>query len=327
MNTLETGKTRQIKGRKRSLQVQDVIPVITLVVLVVIATVLNPSSFFTPMNLLNILRQSASLIVVSMGMLLVILTGGIDLSVGSMWGLGAVTVSLLANSLPTTLAVLLTIVIMTAVGCISGFFVSYRRLAPFVVTLAMMVIAGPGVAYIISGQGKQIILKSNSWLLSFEKDAILGIPLTVIFTFIVFTVIVLVLRYTGFGRLIKAIGSNETAVRLSGIRVKVFKMSVYAISGCLCGLAGIMATARNGGAKFDFGSGMELQAIAAVVVGGASLSGGRGTALNTLMGVLILHLIRNIMNLSGVGPAYQQIFTGVIIIIAVLLQSFRKKAG
>ncbi len=318
-------KIAQVSKMKKPLNVQDFVPVGTLL-LAVILSAITSANFLTPTNIFNILRQNASVIVISMGMLLVVLTGGIDLSVGSLWGLAAVVVAMLSNSYQTTLAVLFTIVILTAVGAFTGYLVAYRRLAPFIVTLAVMSIsASPGVAYIISNNGAQQNLGVNSWLKGFEAADLFGIPLSVLFAFFIFALVALVLRFTAFGRLVKAIGSNETAVRLSGIRVRLLKLSVYAVSGGLCALAGIMAAARNGSAKFNFGSGMELQAIAAVVIGGASLAGGKGTALNTLMGVLVLGLIRNIMNLLKVGTAYQSILTGVIILLAVLLQSFRSK--
>ncbi len=326
MNKVKAGVPAQKKYHK-PIRIQDIVPPVTFVLMFAVSAVLSGIlnlNFLTAENLLNILRQQSSLLIVSMGMLLVILTGGIDLSVGSMWGLGAVVVALLSRAFGSTVAVLITIVILTLVGAVSGALVSYRRLAPFVVTLAMLTMAR-GVAYIVTNSGKQIFLPDNSWLRIFDSSTIAGFPVSVIFALVIFALAMLLLRYTGFGRLTKAIGSNESAVRLSGIRVNVLKMSVYAISGGLCAIAGIVAAARNSGAKFDFGSGMELQAIAAVVIGGASLSGGKGTALNTLMGVLILGLLRNMMNMLHVSTAYQDVFTGVIIIFAVLLQSFQSK--
>lgn len=298
----------------------------TLVIFVALLVVssLASGNFFTERNLSNLLRQSAGIGIVSMGMLLVILTGGIDLSVGSVAAFASVVSAQLLLSMSLPVAVFLTILAGTALGCTSGLLVVNRRMAPFVVTLAMMTIAR-GWAYIIS-KGSPIILEASGQVLrDFASGNWLHVPFPVWLMVVIFAVILFILRRTAFGRLIIAIGSNETAVRLSGIRVGLYTFAVYAISSGLASLAGIISTARTGVGSPIVGSGLELDAIAAVVIGGARLAGGKGTAFNTLLGICILGMIGNIMNLRDV-PAYpQQVIKGVIILFAVSLQGIGRR--
>lgn len=294
------------------------------VVLLVVSSIAS-KAFFTERNIFNLLRQMAGIGIVSMGMLLVILTAGIDLSVGSMMALASVLSAHFLFSMPLPLSIILTILTGVALGSVSGFLVSNRRMAPFVVTLAMMTIAR-GLAYIVSKGAPILLPESGQALKNFGSAYWLRIPQPVFLMFIVFTIILLVLKYTAFGRLVIAIGSNEIAVRLSGVRTGIYKFLVYSISGGLAAIAGIISTSRTGVGSPIVGVGLELDAIAAVVIGGASLSGGRGTALNTLLGIFILGMIGNIMNLKNV-PAYpQQVIKGLIIIFAVLLQGIQRRS-
>jgi ribose transport system permease protein len=303
--------------------VKELIPVITLVLLLIVSGFLS-DSFFSFGNITNLLRQNAGLVIVSMGMLMVILTGGIDLSVGSMLALGAVLVANFSLTMPVLAAILVTSLILMCLGAFAAYFVAFRRLAPFVVTLALMTMAR-GLAFIIS-KGTPIRIASDSWLIPFGNGSFLNVlPYPVLTSLIVFLVIMFILRYTAYGRIVKAVGSNETTVRLSGIRVSLYTFSVYLISSLLCSFGGVISAARAGVGSGQVGTGLELDAIAAVVIGGASLTGGKGTALNTLMGVFILGLIGNIMNLMGVHSYYQQVIKGLIIIFAVLLQSAKRK--
>ena len=199
--------------------------------------------------------------------------------------------------------------------------VAKTKMAPFVATLAMMTI-GRGSAFILS-QGHPIITNSEG-LEWFGRGYFLRVPLPVVLMLAVFLLCAVLLRQTVFGRLVTAIGSNESAVRLAGIRVNLYKFSVYAICGACSAIDGVISTARTGVGSPVVGVGIELDAIAAVVIGGARLSGGRGTAFNTLLGVLVLGLIGNVMNLLSV-PAYpQQLIKGLIIIVAVLMQGVKK---
>jgi len=293
--------------------------------ILLIVSSLASESFFTERNLFNLLRQVAGIGIVSMGMLLVILTAGIDLSVGSIMALSSVLSAYFLLYLPLPVAILAAIFIGVFSGSISGYLVSFRRMAPFIATLAMMTISR-GFAYIISKGAPILLTESGQGLKNFGTSYLLRIPHPVILMFIIFFMVYLLLKYTAFGRLIVAIGSNETAVRLSGIRVRIYKFAVYSISGGFAAISGIISTARTGVGSPIVGLGLELDAIAAVVIGGASLSGGKGTALNTLLGIFILGMIGNIMNLKNV-PAYpQQVIKGLIIIFAVLLQGMKRRS-
>jgi ribose transport system permease protein len=290
--------------------------VFVFIFMIVISTLLSPV-FLSERNIFNLLRQVSGLGIVSMGMLLVILTGGIDLSVGSIAALGSVLVATFLKDMPLLPAIGLSLGAGLLVGAFSGFLVANRNMAPFVATLALMTVAR-GLAFMVS-KGSPVIT-DNPTLAEFGSEYWLRIPLPVFVMFFFFVVTLLVLRYTAFGRIVMAIGSNESAVRLAGIRVGYYKFAVYAITGVLCVVAGIISTSRTGVGSPIVGSGMELDAIAAVVIGGASLSGGRGNAINTLLGVLILGMIGNIMNLMNIPGYPQQVIQGLIIVVAVLLQ-------
>ncbi len=205
-------------------------------------------------------------------------------------------------------------------GAISGFLVAGRKMPPFVVTLGMLTIAR-GAALIVSKGQPVFIQQSGEALTQFGRGYFYGVAQPVVLLLGVFAVCWFVLHFTAFGRLVTAIGSNAEAVRLSGIRVGRYVFAVYVISGALAALAGIVDTARSGVGSPVLATGMELDAIAAVVIGGASLMGGRGTAFNALLGVVILGVIGNIMNLMNVPGYHQQVVKGVIILVAVLLQA------
>lgn len=281
--------------------------------------------FFTSVNLSNLLKQVSGVGIISIGMLIVILTGGIDLSVGSMVALLAVCFALLVNIFALPLAILLTLAIGFALGSISGYLVAYQKMAPFVATLALMTIAR-GLGFIYS-KGSPVVFDTVGGLTmsNFANNSVVGIPNIAIVFFLIVILAMAMLRYNVFGRIIIAIGSNEEASRLSGIKVNKYKFLVYAISGTLAALAAIVVASRTNLGSPNMGMAWELDAIAAVVIGGASLNGGKGTAINTLMGVLILGLISNILNLLNVPSYPQQVVKGAIIIFAVLLQRFENK--
>ena len=299
-----------------------------LVLLVAVSAVLS-DVFLTPQNIFNILRQNTPIFLISMGMLFVVLTGGIDLSVGSVAAVGGMMISVALVSwnwstvIGLIISILLTLAVGVLIGSLSGALVAYVRMAPFVVTLAMMTIAR-GFAYMITN-GQPVRWPENTpgtrIMTAFGSEKLLGIPWPVLLGAAIFLICLLASRYTVFGRLVIASGSNESAVNLAGISAKRYKFSVYAISGLLSAMAGIVMTCRSGTGTPVSGSGYELDAIAACVIGGASLNGGKGKVGSTLIGVLILGLITNIMNLLSV-PAYpQEIVKGVIIIGAVFIQS------
>ncbi|WP_044046393.1 ABC transporter permease [Niabella soli] len=292
---------------------------VLIFVLMLIVSGLITENFFTANNISNLIRQSAPIGLVSMGMLLVILTGGIDLSVGSVVAMIGVTFSLLSYVVYFPAAFLLSLLIGCGIGCLSGYLVAYRKIASFIVTLALMSMVRGG-GYLLSKGAPISVGPYSAKILTLGTGSLLGVPVAAIVLMGVFMVLFVLLRYNIFGRLILAIGSNEEAVRLSGVAVKRTKFAVYVICAALTALAALLMVGRTGVGTPNIGVGLELDAIAAVVIGGAALAGGKGSVLNTLLGVFILSMIGNVMNLLDITSYLQQIIKGVIIIAAVLFQ-------
>jgi ribose transport system permease protein len=282
--------------------------------------------FFTPVNLFNIIRQVTPVGIISMGMLLVILTGGIDLSVGSIVAMVGVLCAIFTKTMSLPFALIASLGCGLLAGSLSGYLVSIHKMAPFIATLALMSIVR-GLGFIFSKGAPVLVNENASALTDFGSGNFLGVPNPALILFLIFAITAVLLKYNVFGRIIIAIGSNEEAVRLSGIKVSAYKFSVYVIAGGLSAVAGIVTAARTAVGSPVMGLGMELDVIATVVIGGASLSGGKGSAVNTLLGVLILGMIGNIMNLMNIPSYSQQIIKGVIIIIAVLLQRFQIRSN
>ncbi|MBN9071647.1 MAG: ABC transporter permease [Rhizobiales bacterium] len=288
--------------------------------LLVLVAQAQSDAFLTERNVMNVLRQMSGIGVMAIGMLYVILTRGIDLSVGSIAALGSVTTAIVVQSYPMPVALAMVVGMGALCGLVSGFLIAFFRLPAFVITLAMMT-AARGVALILSN-GQPITLgEAGQSLQGFGTSFSLGIPNPALLMIGLFVLAFIVLNFSRFGRLVKAIGSNEEAVRLSGISVPWYVMSVYVISGALAAVAGVLVTSRSGVGSASVGAGNELDVIAAVVIGGASLMGGSGGVINTFIGVMILGVIGNIMNLAGVPGYHQQVYLGVIIVVAVLIQN------
>jgi ribose/xylose/arabinose/galactoside ABC-type transport system permease subunit len=292
---------------------------LVIFILIVIGASLQSPAFLTYRNIANLLQQTSGVGIMSVGMLFVILTRGIDLSVGSVSALGSVVSALLIGQFSPAATVPMVMLSGAVCGLVAGVMIAYLRLPSFVITLAVMTMAR-GTAFILSG-GQPIMLDDSGAALSnFANGYVFGVPQPVILMFSVFIIGGIVLNFTKFGRLVKAIGSNPEAVRLSGIAVPRYVLAVYVISGALAALAGIISTGRAGVGSATVGVGAELQVIAAVVIGGASLMGGRGGVFNALLGALVLGIIGNVMNLASVPGYSQQVFMGVIIMIAVVIQ-------
>jgi Ribose/xylose/arabinose/galactoside ABC-type transport systems, permease components len=292
---------------------------------------LSADRFFAPGNLMNILRQSAILGTVACGMLMVILTGGIDLSVGSLLALCSVVTALTIRDYGLAVGITAGILSGAVAGMVTGGLVSLGKMAPFVASLVMMTVAR-GMALILSS-GNPVRISSDS-LDNFGTESILqvrfasglfGITIITIVMLLVVFFTMFVLRKTAFGRIVTAIGSNETAVSHAGIPTRMYIFLVYVFCGTACGIAALIASSRSGVGSPILGMGFELDAIAAVVIGGASLSGGRGTALNTLIGALILGVISNYMNIRGIPGYHQNIVKGVIIALAVLVEGLKNR--
>lgn len=291
--------------------------------LMLIFSAIISDSFFTGNNISNLLRQVAPVGLISFGMLLVILTGGIDLSVGSVVAAIGVSFALLSYYIYFPYAFLLSLVLGAVVGGVSGYLVAYQKVAPFIATLAMMTIVR-GIGYLISKGAPVTIGEYSKSLLNLGSGEFIGIPYSALVLFAVFAIMYVLLKYNVFGRMLIAIGSNEEAVRLSGISVPRYKFLVYIIISLLTALASLLMVSRTGVGSPNIGIGMELDVIAAVVIGGASLSGGKGSIVNTLLGVLILGMIGNIMNLMDITSYLQQVIKGIIILLAVILQRYQK---
>jgi len=297
---------------------------IGLIVLSVILWILTPY-FLTVSNLLNIAQQTSINAIIAVGMTFVIITAGIDLSVGSILAFsGVVLAGVLRIGLPFPLAILAGLGIGLCCGLVNGLLVTYGRLPPFISTLGMMSVAR-GAALLFS-QGRPISGFSENFRF-LATGEIFHIPTPVILMIVVYIIAHFVLTRTKLGRYTYAIGGNEEAAILSGVNVKFYKAMVYGLCGMLSGLAAIILTARLNSAQPIAGIMYELDAIAATVIGGTSLMGGEGTIVGTLIGALIMGVLRNGLNLLGVSSFIQQIVIGSVIIIAVLVDMALKKQG
>jgi ribose transport system permease protein len=295
-----------------------------LIALVVVMAVLS-KDFLNGQNLLNVGVQASVTAILAFGVTFVIVSAGIDLSVGSVAALSATVVAWAATSegLPVWIAVLLGLVVGIAAGLVSGALVAYGKLPAFIATLAMLSI-GRGLALVISG-GSPIAFPASVSKLGDTLGGWLPVPVLVMIA--MGLIAALVLARTHVGRAMFAIGGNEEAARLSGINVKRRKLVIYAMSGLFAAVAGIVLAARLTSAQPQAAGGYELDAIAAVVIGGASLSGGSGKASGTLIGALILAVLRNGLNLLSVSAFWQQVATGLVIALAVLLDTLRRRSA
>ncbi|WP_173235107.1 ribose ABC transporter permease [Streptococcus sp. Marseille-Q6488] len=297
--------------------------VIALIILMAVITIIN-SNFLTANNLLNLLLQVTSNALIAFGMTFVILTGGIDLSVGSILALSsALTAGLLGSGMPVTLAILISLILGCILGMMNGLLISYGKLAPFIVTLATMTIFRGATLVYTNGNPITKGL-SDTFLFQFlGQGYIVGIPFPVIIMFIVFIVLYVLLHKTAFGKSVYAIGGNEKAAYISGVKLNKVKIIIYSISGIMASISGLIITSRLSSAQPTAGASYEMDAIAAVVLGGTSLSGGKGRILGTLIGALIIGVLNNGLNIIGVSAFWQQVVKGVVILIAVLIDRFK----
>lgn len=280
--------------------------------------------FLTLSNWIIIFTQVSINALLAFGVTFVIITGGIDLSIGSVVAVSGVAAALLARqeSYPVIVPILGGLVVGLLFGALNGFLITKSKIAPFIVTLGVMTI-GRGLALIIS-KGRPISNLSESFNFIGGGD-ILGIPFPIIILFVVFIICSIVVKKTIFGRYVYAVGGNQQAAWASGINVNQVKMAVYALCGLLSGLAGILLTSRITTGQPNAGMSFELDAIAAAVIGGSSTSGGVGSIQGTLFGVILIGVLNNGLDLLNVSSYYQQVVMGVIIIGAVLLDSWNQK--
>ncbi len=296
-------------------------PLVGLLFLCLILWIATPH-FLTVSNLTNVAQQSSINAIISIGMTFVIITAGIDLSVGSVLAfVGVILASCLHAEIPLYLAISIALLIGTLAGAINGILISWGKLPPFIVTLGMMSVARGG-ALVLTG-GRPISGFDESFR-ELSNGTFLLIPLPIWIMIVFYILAHFILTRTQFGRSTYAIGGNETATYLSGINVRFHKMMIYAISGLTCSLAAILLTSRLNSAQPLAGINYELDAIAATVIGGTSLMGGEGCISGTLVGALIIQVLRNGLNLLNVSSNFQNIVIGSVIVVAALLDNYLK---
>lgn len=306
-----------MKNKNMIQYLQDYGSFIALIFLVIIIGAISPD-FRTVNNFLSLLRQSAINGLIAFGMTCVILTGGIDLSVGSVLALTSIICAhTIKIGLPAPLSMLIALIFGIILGTISGLMVTKSRLQPFIATLITMT-GYRGLTMILSG-GKPISRLGNNLLLNqIGKGSFLGIPVPVWILIIFFAIFLFVLKKTVLGRQIYATGSNAKAAELAGININNIKLIVYAVSGFMASLSGLILVSRLGSAQPTLGSGYELDAIAAVALGGTSMTGGRGKITGTLIGILIIAVLNNGLNIIGVSSYYQDVVKALVIFLAVI---------
>lgn len=320
INTAGTGRLRL--NLARLLRSPAFYPFVGLVV-VTLVMILASDTFLTASNLSNIARQVSINAIIAVGMTCVILTGGIDLSVGPVMALsGTLTAGLMVAGLPPGLAIGAGLLVGVAFGIGNGLFVAYLHMPPIIVTLATMGIArGFGLMYTdgypISGLPE--------WFAVFGRASVFGLQVPILIMLITYLAAYVLLQHTRIGRYIYAIGGNEEAVRLSGVRAARFKLLVYGISGFTAAIAGLVLTSRLMSGQPNAGVSFELDAIAAVVLGGASIAGGRGVIIGTLLGAMLLGVLNNGLNMLGVSPYVQSVIKGGIILLAIFISRQRHR--
>ncbi|MGH3433813.1 MAG: ABC transporter permease [Thermocrispum sp.] len=300
----------------------------SIVVLAIVVLVASASfdSFATVGNARNIAIQSSFLAIVALGMTFVIISGGIDLSVGSVYALGGVLAAY-GVQWGSLAGLLLPLVVCGAIGLLNGVLVAYGRLAPFIVTLATL-LGARGLLLAITDEGSTTrLLPREDWLTQLGKATFLGLGLPVWITLVLFGIGAVVLGRTGFGHAIFAIGGSREAATLMGLPVARNTMLIYLGSGVLAGLAGALAAAYSGSGVTIVGEGLELDAIAAVVIGGTLLTGGAGTIGGALAGVLLLRVIQNVINQIGtLSSHYQSVVSGAFLAVVVAVQAYLSRA-
>ena len=301
---------------------------------VILLSVLTGGTFLQPQNLINVIRQVSAIAIIATGMTFVIIINGIDLSVGSIVAVSAVVSASLAQmpdasvimypglQLPVFVAILAGLAVGALLGLVNGALVAGFNIAPFIATLGMMT-AARGLALIYSG-GRPIskLNPAFNWI---GQGDLLWIPVPIWILAIVAVAAHVVLNFTRFGRHTYALGGNEQAARVSGISLNKLKIGIFALSGLLAGLAGMLLAARIGSGNPQLGTGIELDAIASTVIGGTSFNGGIGTIWGAVVGALIIGVINNGMDLINISPFMQQVVKGVIIVLAIIIDERKNR--
>jgi ribose transport system permease protein len=311
-------KTKTLKKHTRKLEELPIL--VALAALFIFLSVASPY-FLKWENIQNMLLQSVFVMLVGFGMMFVLTIGGIDLSVGSVLGLsGAVTGMCIAGGGDIAVGILAGLATGTGLGALNGLIITRLKIAPFLVTFAMSSIA----------RGIVLLSTTNGAISGFAVDDFaylaqgywLGLPIPVVITMIVFVILLLLFKYTSFGRYTVSIGSNREASFLSGVSCNKITLSVYMLSGLLAGLSGVLLAARLTSVPSEMGAGYEMDAIAAAVIGGTSMAGGKGSIIGAIVGAVILGMISNGLDLLSVNQFYRQIIVGAIIVVAVGFERF-----
>ncbi|MGN8158541.1 ABC transporter permease [Salinisphaera sp. SWV1] len=308
---------RQRRSRwQRMLHSPMFFPLLGFIAVFIIMSLVN-DRFLDVSNIENVARQGSVIGIIAVGMSFAIFTGGIDLSVGPVMALsGTIMAGLMAAGWPAPIAIVAGLCVGSLFGAFNGFCVAFGRMPPIIVTLATMG-AAHGLALLYTGGYP--ISGLPSWFSWFGRGNLAGLQVPIVIMLLVYAAGYVVLHHTPFGRYVYAVGGNEEATRLTGIRVPRTKMFVYTISGLTAAIAGLVITSRLMSGQPSIGEGFELDAIAAVVLGGAAISGGRGVVLGTLVGAMLLAILNNGLNLMGVSSYLQDVIKGGIILLAVYI--------
>lgn len=315
-------RPNQVSWQER---LSDYMPLLSLIVLCLVFSI-TTDTFLTVRNLLNVIDQLTVLGIMALGMTAVIVIGGIDLSVGSVLAISMMVMGALANVLgvPMPLAIVAALVVGAACGACSGLLITRANLPPFIATLAVMSIAR-GLANMVT-DGSQIV-GYPEWFSALSIERHFGFMSVTVALFLLLTAAAaLFMKYRAGGRALYAIGGGHEVARLAGIPVRRMTLMVYTVCGLLSGLAGVVMSTRLDSSQPSGGMGYELDTIAAVVIGGASLAGGVGSIFGTLMGVLTIGVLRNGLNLMGTSPFVQQIVIGVVIVLAVMVDANKRRS-
>jgi ribose transport system permease protein len=316
-------------------QTQTAYVAVAFAALIVVIWILAPV-FMTPRNLLNISKNFSFIALMSLGETLVIISGGIDLSVGSVCALSAVVTMMLMRSLSATaaaevpgvtiaLAALLALALAALIGVVNGLLIARIRLSPFVTTLGMLSVAR-GMTYVLTqGRAQYPVGPDVAAFTRLTNGAVLGLPAQLVYLLVLAVIMALALRHLVWGRHLYAVGGNAQAAALTGVRVPRVVVSVYVLSGLAAGFSGVLIAGWLGAAPANLATGYELRVIAAAVIGGANLAGGAGGAAGGVIGAALIEVIRNGFVLIGANSYWEEVFVGVIIIIAVLVDQLRTR--
>ena len=327
---MTTATVKPARIARRGVAQQKLLAFASLIVLVIGFSLASPN-FFQVSNIMAILQATSVNGVLAVGVTLIIITGGIDLSVGTLMTFCSVIAGVVLTwlGMPLLVGVIAAIAAGALCGLISGTFVARMKIPPFIATLGMMLML-KGLSLIVTGT-KPIYFNDTPGFTLIAQGSLIGmiipafpVPNGVLILFLVAGAAAWVLSRTVLGRYTFALGSNEEAVRLSGVNTAGWKMAIYALAGGICGIAGVLIASRINSAQPALGLGYELEAIAAVVIGGTSLAGGRGTILGTLIGALIMSVLTNGLRVLSVAPEWQTVVTGAIIVVAVYADQLRR---